>query len=77
MHETLKNKIVAEYGTPRPNGQIGIEPGDPKWDEFVVLYAELLAEPIEVDIKPISIPSEGLKIAPASMVALIKFVTFK
>ncbi len=75
--ETLKNKLVVQYGTRMPNGQVGVEPGDEKWEGFVVKYAELLAEPIEIDVKPIILTAEGIKISAASIVALDQFITFR
>ena len=73
--EPVRVGLIRQYGTTDEKGQVSIKPGDPRWDEFVPAFDELMAQQEDLGIDKIILPaSDEIRVTPAALLALEPFV---
>lgn len=76
--ETVRVKLVKDYGQPDEQGNVMVAPDSPQWVPFTTAYGELMAETVELEGLPaekLLLPSDnGLHVSAATLLALEPFV---
>ncbi len=72
--ETVRLKLVNQYGVKGENGVVDIKGAAPEEQEkFWIEFLELLNQEVELDFKPIKLP-ETLEVEPSILMPLAKFI---